>query len=98
MKTNRSRASFLSAIQALLILFSLFAQGAQELQTFKNCTFVPTNWADGDSFQIKKTDGKLMTIRIYAADCLETDPMDDTDTNHYFNSIPFSGTLTTSVT
>lgn len=79
METNRSRASFLSAIQALLILFTLFAQGAQELQTFKNCTFVPTNWADGDSFQIKKTDGELLTIRLYAADCLETDPMDDTD-------------------
>ena len=66
METNRSSASFLSAIQALLIIFTLFAHGAQEFQTFKNCTFVPTNWADGDSFQIKKTDGKLMTIRLYS--------------------------------
>jgi len=103
MKTNRSRASFLSAIQALLILFTLFAQGAQELQTFKNCTFVPTKWADGDSFQIKKPDGELMTIRLYAVDCLETDPMDDTDTNRlrtqrrYFGITEAKETVTESI-
>lgn len=71
METNSSRASFLSAIQALLILFTLFAHGAQELQTFKNCTFVPTDWADGDSFQIRTEGGEIFTVRLYGADCIE---------------------------
>ncbi len=49
------------------------------LVALKNCTLVPTDWADGDSFEIKKIDGTSMTVRLYAADCLETGEMDATD-------------------
>jgi DNA uptake protein ComE-like DNA-binding protein len=31
----------------------------------KNCTLVQTDWADGDSFQIRKPDGELLTIRLF---------------------------------
>jgi len=49
------------------------------LETIEGCTFIRTDWADGDSFQISKADGTLMTVRIYAADCLEWHVSDDTD-------------------
>ncbi len=50
------------------------------LQTFKECTFVSSEWADGDSFQIKFADGKMMTVRLYAADCMELHINTDSDT------------------
>lgn len=49
------------------------------LEKVENCTLVSAMWADGDSFEIKKPDGTLMTVRLYAVDCLETGEMDDTD-------------------
>jgi competence ComEA-like helix-hairpin-helix protein len=49
------------------------------LVTFEKCTFVSTEWADGDSFQIKFTDGKMMTVRLYAADCMELHINTDSD-------------------
>jgi|694.fasta_scaffold91193_2 endonuclease YncB( thermonuclease family) len=49
------------------------------LVTLKNCTFVDTEWADGDSFQLKAPDGKLMTARLYAADCVELHINTDSD-------------------
>jgi len=69
------------AIFLISLPFTLSVALAQPkpLQTIKECKFIPTDWADGDSFQIKKPDGNLMTIRLYAADCLETGEMDDTD-------------------
>jgi competence ComEA-like helix-hairpin-helix protein len=60
-------------------LLPLAAAAPKPLEAIKNCTFVQTDWADGDSFQIRKPDGKLMTIRLYAVDCLETGDLDDTD-------------------
>ena len=41
------------------------------LEKFENCTFVPTEWADGDSFRIKTATGEEHTIRLYGVDCLE---------------------------
>lgn len=49
------------------------------LKTIPGCTFVPTEWADGDSFQIKLPDSSLVTVRLYAADCMEWHINDDTD-------------------
>ncbi len=49
------------------------------LQTIKKCTFIPTPWADGDSFQIKTPAGELHTIRLYGADCIEWHVSDDSD-------------------
>lgn len=55
------------------------ANQPKQLQEFKNCTLVPTEWADGDSFRIRTKDGKEHTIRVYGADCLEWHVNDDAD-------------------
>ena len=59
----------------IALLFALvapvFAAPAKPLQKFENCTFVPTDWADGDSFRIKTATGEEHTIRLYGVDCLE---------------------------
>lgn len=49
------------------------------LQEFTNCTLVPTDWADGDSFRIAVEGGLLMTVRLYGADCLEWHVNDPSD-------------------
>jgi endonuclease YncB( thermonuclease family) len=41
------------------------------LQKLERCTYVPTAWADGDSFQIKTAAGAEHSIRLYGVDCLE---------------------------
>jgi endonuclease YncB( thermonuclease family) len=66
-------------IALFLALFLPVTAAPKPLQKFEKCTLVPTDWADGDSFEIKKSDGSSMTVRLYAADCLETGEMDDTD-------------------
>lgn len=63
----------------VICLPSAFAAPARPLQKFPNCTFVPTNWADGDSFRIKTTAGEVHTIRLYGVDCLETNVNSETD-------------------
>jgi endonuclease YncB( thermonuclease family) len=64
---------------ALLLFSASLATAAQELQTLKDCVLVPTDWADGDSFQIKTADQKLMTVRLYGADCVECHVRDASD-------------------
>ena len=56
-------------ITVLCLLFSGVVFG--QLQKFENCTLVPVEWSDGDSFQVLFPDGSKHTIRIYGADCLE---------------------------
>jgi len=60
-------------------LLSLATAAPKTLETIGECTLIHTDWADGDSFQIRKPDETLMTVRIYAADCLEWHVSDDTD-------------------
>jgi len=52
---------------------------AQPLVELRNCKFLPTEWADGDSFEIQTTDGTRHTLRLYGADCLEWHVNDATD-------------------
>jgi competence protein ComEA len=52
---------------------------AAELQAIEGCTLVPTDWADGDSFRVKLPAGEELTVRLYGADCLETQVSDATD-------------------
>lgn len=52
---------------------------AQDLAKLEGCRYIPTEWADGDSFQVQGKDGKSFTLRIYGADCLETQVRDDSD-------------------
>lgn len=43
----------------------------ESLQKISECTLVPSEWADGDSFSVRFPDGKVQTIRLYGADCIE---------------------------
>lgn len=52
---------------------------AEPLQTIADCRFVPTDWADGDSFRVRFPDGNEHTVRLYGADCLEWHVTDTTD-------------------
>jgi endonuclease YncB( thermonuclease family) len=55
------------------------APAPQPLEKLENCTFVPTDWADGDSFRIKTVKGEEHTLRLYGADCIEWHVNDPTD-------------------
>lgn len=52
---------------------------ATGLTQIPGCTYVETDWADGDSFQVKFPDGKTQTVRLYGADCIESAVRDDSD-------------------
>lgn len=76
---------------------SLAAASGQALTTLKNCKHVPTEWSDGDSFQIQTPDGTPLTIRLYGADCIEWHVTDETDARRlraqrrYFGISEFGG-------
>lgn len=58
-------------IVIIICCHALACSLASELQALENCRLVPTNWADGDSFQIESEDGQELTIRLYGVDCFE---------------------------
>jgi len=60
------------------VFFSLLV-GVSAMESFPNSTFVPTEWADGDSFRIKTAEGREFTIRLYGVDCIETGPFTPSD-------------------
>jgi DNA uptake protein ComE-like DNA-binding protein len=66
-------------ITALAILSPLANAQPKPLESIKGCTFIPTEWADGDSFQIQTPDEEKLIVRLYVADCLEIGAMDETD-------------------
>lgn len=51
----------------------------QPLEKLENCVYVPTGWADGDSFLVRTAEGKELTVRLYGADCFEWHVSDETD-------------------
>jgi competence ComEA-like helix-hairpin-helix protein len=63
----------------LLLLTFSSSLAAAPLQEIRNCTLVPTDWADGDSFRIRTPKGDEYTIRLYGADSIESDVRDTTD-------------------
>ncbi len=63
----------------IFLLHSPSLASSAELQTLPNCTFVATEWADGDSFLVRDQKGKQYTIRLYGVDCLEYHVHDNTD-------------------
>lgn len=71
----------ISRLLALLhtVFIALATADAQDLTPLKNCKLVPTEWADGDSFEIQTPDGKNHTVRLYGADCLEWHVTDESD-------------------
>lgn len=64
---------------AFLVLALIASAAAQELKQIGPCRHVPTEWADGDSFQVETPDGKAVTIRLYGADCIEWHVTDESD-------------------
>jgi DNA uptake protein ComE-like DNA-binding protein len=66
-------------ILSIVLCISIATATAQELTTLKSCKFIPTEWADGDSFLVQVQDGTQYTIRLYGADCFEWHVSDETD-------------------
>ena len=66
-------------LAALLLSLVLSPAADQPLQLLPNCRFLPTDWADGDSFRIQTPDGTQLTVRLYGADCLESRATDESD-------------------
>ena len=63
----------------LAVCFCLPARGEGGLQTIRGCSLGEAAWADGDSFPVKLPDGRVVTARLYGADCIEWHVNDETD-------------------
>jgi endonuclease YncB( thermonuclease family) len=85
----------------VLLAFTSLCEGA-ELQRFQNCTLIPTDWADGDSFQVRFPNGDPHTVRLYGVDCLELHVSRKSDQTRlrsqrrYFGISDFGGNANTS--
>ncbi len=81
----RSRLGFVRRMAMLLAILScsggmgLTAVLGDELVAIEGCTFIPTDWADADSFRIRTPGGEEHTVRLYGADCIEKRIGDSTD-------------------
>ncbi len=64
------RQSFLFFTTFLFAAPSL--QAANELVEYKECKFIPSKWADGDSFSVQLPDGRKIVARLYFVDCMES--------------------------
>lgn len=100
----KSAAAFFRRACLLAAVFlTASADAADPLTRLSPCTFVPTEWADGDSFQIKSPDGSPLTLRLYGADCIEWHVNDKTDATRlaaqrrYFGLAGFGGSPQTSM-
>lgn len=63
----------------VVCVFIAQAALASELVEIRGCKFIPTDWADGDSFCVELPDGQQHTVRLYGADCIEWHVTDQTD-------------------
>lgn len=72
---------FRNSLAFILTLFCLAGGSAcaQELEKIGPCTFIATDWADGDSFLVKLPDGKETVFRLYFVDCIEQSVSDTSD-------------------
>ncbi len=62
---------FLPGLLVGLLLLANNAPAAKEMESIRGCTLNWTDWADGDSFQVKTPAGKSFTVRLYGVDCIE---------------------------
>lgn len=62
----------------LFILSAAILLADETLQTFPECTIREAEWADGDSFPVTFPDGRIFTVRLYGADCIEWHVHDET--------------------
>lgn len=100
-----NRPSFQCVLVGAIICILLAPRIAhsEDLLALRNCTLVKTEWADGDSFRVRDTDGKQYTFRLYCVDCLEYHVNDTTDARRlraqrrYFGIAKFGGSSETSI-
>jgi competence protein ComEA len=71
--------NFLRISAAIIAASGLSWAAPDRLERLENCSLVPTQWADGDSFLVKTADGRELTIRLYGADCIEYHVGDESD-------------------
>ena len=69
----------ISAILAIAPTILCAQVPGKTLEKFPSCSMVQANWADGDSFLIKTSQGVEHTVRLYGVDCIEMDAIHDTD-------------------
>ncbi|MGB6223237.1 helix-hairpin-helix domain-containing protein [Haloferula sp.] len=69
----------MKGLSILILLVGGLLQAAQPLTKLPNCVLVPTEWADGDSFLIRTSDGNEHTVRLYGTDCIEARVTDNSD-------------------
>ena len=60
----------------LPVIGEAWASGLEEIGP---CTYIATEWADGDSFLVKLPDGKEHVFRLYFVDCIEQTVSDTND-------------------
>ena len=63
----------------LCFAFNARAVPVPDLQKFENCTFVASDWADGDSFPVQIAPGREEVVRLYFVDCPETSAATESD-------------------
>ncbi len=63
----------------LVALPVVWAAEPRALLDLEHCTRVAAEWADGDSFPVRTSDGRELTVRLYGADCFEWHVTDETD-------------------
>lgn len=73
------RRFFISILLGVMSLSSHVLAQAKPLKTYRNCVLQKTDWADGDSFQVRPADAEAFTVRLYGADCMEWHIGDTTD-------------------
>jgi len=66
-------------LTCLLLAAGAGAARANGLEKIGPCTYVVTDWADGDSFLVKMPDGKEKVFRLYFVDCIEQSVNDTSD-------------------
>ena len=94
---------FASYFFSFLVLFTTVGQTAGQLMKLSPSQFIPTEWADGDSFQIKTPDGTLQTVRLYGADCIKWHVTNASDAarlasqRRYFGIAGFGGSAKASI-
>lgn len=83
------------AVALVLCTAAAAASGvAADLVSMEGCTLVATDWADGDSFQVRTPAGEQHTVRLYGVDCLETNARDETDARRLRSQRRFFGITT----
>jgi len=86
-----------------LPLLLLMIPAVVAMESLPDSRYIPTNWADGDSFRVKTAEGREFTVRLYAVDCIETGPYTPTDARRlrdqrrYFGISESGGSFRTSV-